>query len=338
MAPPSSRRSGFSKKAQYSLFTGYLLAGAGAVLGLALLALSLWQPSAFAPLRGVASDIVAPVGSGGAAARTGSQGFFASIGGYFNAGQQNAMLREEMEIARIRLAEADAVKAENRRLKGLLGLKDTVVQPVAVGQLVGSTATSARRHAYLSAGSSSGVTPGMPVISERGVIGRVLETGRNSARVLLLTDSESVLPVRRAKDDVIAFAEGRGDGLLRIRLVNLGINPLKVGDVMVTSGAGGYYRPGVAVAVISQITPDGGIARLVAEPSATNYVAVEPIYQLAAVAALEGGPLDARAAGVTPAPSGANGNRAPTPAPRSSAPASSPTPALAPASDSAADE
>ena len=286
MAPPSSRRSGFSKKAQFSLFTGYLLAGAGAVLGLALLALSLWQPAAFAPLRGVASDVVAPVGTGGAVTRSGSQGFFATISGYFNAGQQNAELRRENELARIRLAEAEAIKAENQRLKGLLALRDGEARPVAMARLVGSTATSVRRHAYISAGSSSGVAPGMPVVSERGVIGRVLETGRNSARVLLLTDSESVLPVRRAADNLIAFAEGRGDGLLRIRLVNLGVNPLKVGDLMVTSGAGGYYRPGVAVAVIAKIIPDGGIAQLVAEPGATNYVAVEPIAQAAAVEAL----------------------------------------------------
>lgn len=286
MAPPSSRRSGFSKKAQFSVFTGYLLAGAGAALGLLLLALSLWQPTAFAPLRGVASDTVTPAATGTAVVRSESQGLFASISGYFNAGRQNAALREEMEIARIRLAEAEAVKAENRRLKGLLGLRDDDAEPVAVARLVGSTATSPRRHAYLNAGDNQGVRPGMPVISERGVIGRVLETGRNSARVLLLTDSESVLPVRRAKDNVIAFAEGRGDGMLRIRLVNLGVNPLKVGDMLVTSGAGGYYRPGVAVAVIAKTTPDGGIARLVAEPSATNFVAIEPVHQPAAVAAL----------------------------------------------------
>lgn len=302
MAPPSSRRSGFSKKAQYSLFTGYLLAGAVAVLGLGLLLLSLWQPAAFAPLRGVASDVVAPAGTAGAVTRNQSQGLLENIAGYFNAGSQNAALREEMEIARIRLAEADAIKAENGRLKRLLGLEDTAVKPVAVARLIGSTATSARRHAYLGAGSNDGVGSGMPVISERGVIGRVLETGRNSARVLLLTDTESVLPVRRAKDDIVAFAEGRGDGLLRIRLVNLGINPLKIGDLLVTSGAGGYYRPGVAVAVISKITADGGIARLVAEPSATNFVAVEPVHQPAAVAALRSdGPL---AEGSPPSPSG----------------------------------
>ena len=62
-----------------------------------------------------------------------------------------------------------------------------------------------------------------------------------SSRVLLLTDSESVVPVRRAKDDVVAFAEGRADGSLRLRLINLGVNPIKVGDVFVTSGSGGLY-------------------------------------------------------------------------------------------------
>ena len=294
MAPPSSRRSGFSKKAQYSLFTGYLLAGAGAVLGLALLALSLWQPAAFAPLRGVASDVVAPAGEGGAAARSGSQGFFAEHRRLFQRRQQNA----DAAPRRWRSPASASPRPMRSRpktsvSKALLALRDGEVKPVAMARLVGSTATSARRHAYLSAGTQAGVEPGMPVLSERGVIGRVLETGRNSARVLLLTDSESVLPVRRAKDDVIAFAEGRGDGLLRIRLVNLGVNPLKVGDLMVTSGAGGYYRPGVAVAVITKITPDGGIARLVAEPAATNFVAVEPVYQPAAVAELAEPPAPA---------------------------------------------
>jgi rod shape-determining protein MreC len=65
--------------------------------------------------------------------------------------------------------------------------------------------------------------------------------------------------------------------------------------MMVTSGAGGYYRPGVAVAVIAKITPDGGIARLVAEPSATNFVSVLPVHQPEAVEELEA-PEGARAA------------------------------------------
>ena len=110
MAPPSSRRSGFSKKAQYSVFAGYLLATLGAVLGLGLLALSFWQPQAFAPLRGAAQDAVSPAGEAVAVTRSGSDGIWSTITAYWNAGQQNADLREELEIARIRLAEADAGK------------------------------------------------------------------------------------------------------------------------------------------------------------------------------------------------------------------------------------
>ena len=285
MAPPSSRRSGFSKKAQYSVFTGYLLATLGALVGLGLLALSLWQPQAFAPLRGAAQDVVSPAGQAAAVTRSGSGGVWDTITAYWNAGQQNTELREEVEIARIRLAEAEAVAAENERLRALLALAEGEIMPVATTRLIGSSATSSRRFAYIGAGRVDGVEVGMPVRSARGVVGRVLEVARASSRVLLLTDSESVLPVRRASDNTVAFAEGRGDGFLRIRLINLGLNPLEEGDVLVTSGAGGYYRPGVAVAVLTELTPDGGIARLVADPSATDFVSVEPIYEPVAVGA-----------------------------------------------------
>ncbi|MEO0906189.1 MAG: rod shape-determining protein MreC [Pseudomonadota bacterium] len=285
MAPPTSRRSGFSKRQQYSVFTGYLLASLGALLGLVLLVFSLWQPMAMQPLRGTASNVTAPVGEVTGAVRGESKGLWRRLSGYWRAGSQNAQLREEVEIARIRLAEAQAVEAENRRLKALLGLSSEEVEPIVATRLVGSSSSSARRFAYIGVGSAKGVEIGMPIHSERGVIGRVLETSLASSRILLLTDTESVLPVRRVSDQTVAFAEGRGDGLLRVRLINLGLNPLEIGDVFVTSGAGGYYRPGVAVAVLTQLTPDGGIARLIAEPSATNFVVVEPIYEPKAVEA-----------------------------------------------------
>lgn len=279
MAPTGSRRSGYSRRAQYNLFTGYVIAGVGALIGAALLVLSFFQPHLFGGLRGTAQDGVSPATETAATVRTGSKGFWDTVSGYYRAGSKNAELKREMEIARIRLAEAEAVKQENARLKGLLDLQDDERKPVAVARLVGSSASSSRRFAYLGAGLNDGVTIGMPVRSPRGVVGRILEAGGDSSRVLLLTDSESVLPVRRAKDEVVAFAEGRGDGLLRIRLINLGINPLEPGDVFVTSGAGGYYPPGIAVAILTETTDDGGLARIVSDPAATDYVSVEPIFE-----------------------------------------------------------
>lgn len=283
MAPP---RSGSNKKAQLGVFTGYVVAGLGALLGAALLVISLLRPDAFNGLRTVASDAAAPIGQAGAVGRVQSRNVFDAIAGYYRAGSRNAALEQEMKIARVRLAEAEALRQENLRLKAVLGLRAGDPKPIAIGRLIGSTSSSARRIGYLSAGRNDGVRPGMPVTSPMGLVGRILEAGASSSRVLLLTDSESMVPVRRATDNVVAFAEGRSDGSLRLRLINLGINPVKKGDVFVTSGAGGLFRPGIAVAMATEITRDGAIAQLLSNPAATDVVTVEPAWQPKAVAAL----------------------------------------------------
>ncbi len=290
MASSSSRRSGHSRRAQFSLFTGYVAAILGAVLGLALLGLSFWQPQWAGFMRGAASDATEPAGQTTAVTRSRGQGFIDSIQGYLRAGSQNSKLQEEIEVARIKLAESEAISQENARLRALLELEQIDDKPVVVTRLISSSATSARRYAYIGAGRSDGLEVGMPVRSSRGVVGRVLEVGSSTARILLLTDSESILPVRRAKDEVIGLAQGRGDGLLNIRLVNLGINPLEVGDMLVTSGTGGYYRPGVSVGIVSEITDEGALARLVADPASADYVAVGKIWVPEAVIAADSDP------------------------------------------------
>jgi len=283
MAPPNVRGSSANRKAQMSVFTGYLVATAGAAIGAALLIISLWQPQALAGLRSMASDAAGSVGEAGASARTGGKSFFEAIAGYYRAGSKNAVLEQEMQVARVKVAEAEALKQENLRLKAALGLREADSKPVALARLIGSTSSSTRRFAYISVGTSDGVQSEMPVVSPMGLVGRVLEAGAHSARVMLLTDSESMVPVRRAKDDVVAFAEGRADGSLRLRLINLGINPIKKGDVFVTSGAGGLFRPNVAVAVADVITKDGAIARVLSNPAATDYVSIEPVWKPEAV-------------------------------------------------------
>jgi len=349
MAPPAGQRSGANKRAQLGLFTSYVIAGAGAALGALLLILSLWRPDMMVGLRGMVGDLVSPVGRAGAAGRVESRGFFEAIAGYYEAGSKNAELQREMEIARVQLAETRALEQENARLKAVLGMARGEVRPVAIARLIGSTSSSTRRIAFLGAGRNDGVRAGMPVTSPMGLVGRVLETGATSSRVLLLTDSESIIPVRRATDNVVAFAEGRADGSLRLRLINLGINPLKRGDVFVTSGAGGMFRPGIAVAMVTRLTDDGAIGQLLGNPAATDVVIVEPIWHRAAAAALaqfeaspQAGPETGEQADTAQQRpvNGASAERAaasPAPSPPSSSPPSArPSPSPTPASQAAA--
>lgn len=285
MVTASSRHPGYSRRAQYSTFASYVIAAAGALLGAVLLLFTTRHADAMSGPRGVAGDVTAPLGKAGAVGRGAGQSTLNAIAGYFVSGRETARLKREVELTRVKLAEAAALAEENKRLKDLLALRDSDATPVVVARLIGSTAASTRRFATLSAGSSQGVRVGMPVRSPLGLVGRVLEAGRGSARILLITDSESVVPVRRASDGVAAFATGRGDGTLQLRLVNLGVNPLKPGDAFVTSGSGGLYRPGTAIAVVVKLTPDGAIARPLSDPGSTEFVTVEPEWIEPAVAA-----------------------------------------------------
>lgn len=275
MAPPANRRSGFSRRAQYTTFFHYTAGVLGAVVGLGLLVVSMVNPGAFAFLRSAAADVTESPAQATAGSRQVGKNFFAEVSGFLQRGSEHARLERELAEAKVRLVEAQAMKAENLRLKQLMNMKEDDAQPIAYGRLVASSGTSTRRYATLGAGADKGVAPGMPVRSQLGLVGRVLEVGMSSSRVLLITDTESVVPVRRARDGVPAFAQGTGDGTIRIRLVNLGLNPLRPGDVMVTSGSGGLYRPGTAMAVVTELLRDGAVARVLSNPSDTDYVSVE---------------------------------------------------------------
>jgi rod shape-determining protein MreC len=278
MAPPANRRSGYSRRAHNNIFFAYVAAGIGLVVGGGLLIGSLGGAERLGGLRGLAQDVTQPAAQIAAQGRAGAGGLFANLAAYATWGPENARLKQEVVLGRVKAVEAAALTQENQRLKALLKLADDTPKPIAYGWLVASSSGSTRRFATISVGASSGVIPGMPVRAPEGLIGRVLDVGHHSARILMITDSESVVPVRRASDGIPAFATGKGDGTLQLRLLTLGINPLKVGDAFVTSGSGGLYWPGTPIAVVASLTRDGAIARVLGDPAASEMVAVQPAW------------------------------------------------------------
>ena len=288
MAPPRHRRPGFSRRAQYSLFVTYVLAIAGAVVAGVLLLISIADPTGFAALRAGAAELTAPVARGFHAIRRSIAGVGENTSAYLDAASQNAALKRQVAANRNKLIEADALRAENAQLKMLLNLqKEAGDQLVAIGNLVSSTASSSRRIAILSVGSSDGVAIGYPVRAAHGLVGRVIETSPNTAKVLLLSDAENVIPVIRVPDGLPALANGLGDGTIMIRPVDLGVNNFKRGQIVVTSGSGGLYPPNIPFASIVRKTSDGALARPIASPASSEHVMVLKPYQEAAKQVLD---------------------------------------------------
>lgn len=274
MAPPPHRRPGFSRKAQYSLFVTYVVAIAGTVLAALLLAISAVDPAGFTALRTVGAEVTAPIARVFANVRHSVQGVTRNVAAYVNAASKNAALEREVKANTAKLIEARALRVENARLRGLLKLTDENTQQVAVGRLISSTASSTRRVATLSIGRDMGVERAQPVRGPAGLIGRVIETGPTTARVLLVTDTENLVPVMRVSDGLPAFSAGLGNGMVLIKPLNLGESPFKIGDVIVTSGNGGLYRPNIPFARVIRKTSDGAFAIPFADPANTPYALV----------------------------------------------------------------
>jgi rod shape-determining protein MreC len=285
MAPPPHRRPGFSRKAQYGLFATYVIAIAGTAVAALLLVISIADPTGFAALRAVGAEITAPVARLFNSIRRTSNDVGGSMSAYFDAASKNAALTKEVKASRPKLIEARALRVENARLRGLLKLQEESVERIVVGRLISSTASSTRRVATLSVGSNYGVERAQPVRGPSGLIGRVIETGPTTARILLVTDAENLVPVMRASDGLPAFSAGLGNGLVLIKPLNLGESPFKIGDIIVTSGNGGLYQPNIPFARVVRKTSDGALARPLADPANTPYAIVMKAYQAEARAA-----------------------------------------------------
>src|ERR1044072_7168039 len=178
MAPPGKRRPGFSRRAQYGVFIGYVIAVAGCLVAVLLLAIAIIDPKGFQALRTAAADVTAPIRNAGRWV----VGFFSGLGegisAYWRAGSQNSELRRQLAEAERELNSRRTLEYENQRLLALLGLARQTADEVTTARIPSSPFQSPRRLATLAAGSGSGVTPGMPVRNADGLIGRVLESGR----------------------------------------------------------------------------------------------------------------------------------------------------------------
>ena len=279
MAPPPHRRPGFSRKAQYGLFATYVVAIAGTVVAALLLSISVIDPAGFSALRTVGAEITAPVARVFSKLRLSTQSAAGNVSAYMDAASKNAALEKAAKANRSKLIEARALRVENARLRGLLKLTEEGETQVAVGRLISSTSSSTRRVATLSIGRNFGVERAQPVRGPSGLIGRIIEAGPTTARILLVTDAENLVPVMRVSDGLPAFSAGLGDGTVLIKPLNLGESPFKVGDVIVTSGNGGLYRPNIPFARVIRKTSDGAVAIPFADPGNTPYAIVTQPYQ-----------------------------------------------------------
>jgi rod shape-determining protein MreC len=170
--------------------------------------------------------------------------------------QENTRLREQNRRLLEWQTVARQLALENAGLRQVLHLDAEPEPPTATaGRVVADTGGPFVHTVIVDAGARRGVTKGMAAVNERGLVGRVTDVGERSARILLLTDFNSRIPVmvEPSRDRAILA----GDNTRAPGLIFLPLNPrLAIGDRVVTSGHGGMLPAGLPIGVVSAIDDD----------------------------------------------------------------------------------
>ena len=231
------------------------------------------QPNSAGAARSQFDESMSPVSSLFAAPLRWTSDLGAYLRDYFNAVDENRRLKAEVaELERYREV-AFALKNINLRYEALLKLRTEPEAPMVTARVV-ADARGPFSHARLAdVGAAQGVMVGNPVLSEHGVVGRVVGVAKNASRVLLLTDVDSRLPVLINATNARAIMAGDGGDAPKLQYLR-GHDAIHKGDIILTSGDGGLYPRGLPVGVAEQDLFGQWRVKLYSDRSAIDYVRI----------------------------------------------------------------
>ncbi|MGH6719050.1 MAG: rod shape-determining protein MreC, partial [Alphaproteobacteria bacterium] len=169
----------------------------------------------------------------------------------------NARLRDENASLLQWRDTARRLAGENEDLRAFARVVPDARSSFVTARVVATSGGTFVHTLLIGAGAEQGVETGQAVIAPEGLVGRIVEVGNHTARVLLLTDLNSRVPVRleSSRDRAILA----GDNSRRLRLQFLPEQAVvAVDDRVVTSGEGGLIPPGLPAGVVTDWT--GGVA------------------------------------------------------------------------------
>jgi rod shape-determining protein MreC len=187
--------------------------------------------------------------------------------------EENARLREENARLLQWQAAARRLEAENDGLRGLLNFIPEPQVSFIAARVIGDTGGAFVHSVLVNAGTREGVAKGQAVVSGEGLVGRVAAAGFRSARILLLTDLNSRVPVAVGNGRIRAILAG--DNSSRPRLIHLPPGAeVSPGDRVFTSAHAGAFPPGLPVGVVSAVGEAGIKAHLFVDRDRLEFVRV----------------------------------------------------------------
>jgi len=226
-----------------------------ACAAITLMIISQAEPRLVETLRVGVADAVAPVFSFFSRPATTIADGVDELGGMLVVHERNERLESDNATLRKWQAVAEQLGYENEMFRRLLKVVPDQRTQFVTARVIADSGGPFIHMVMVNAGQSHGVRRGQAVVNHDGLVGRVLEAGEHTARILLLTDLNSRIPVvlEESRDRTIL----RGDNSPHPYLAFLATGAqVKPGDRIVTSGEGGMFPPALDVGIVSAVDKD----------------------------------------------------------------------------------
>jgi rod shape-determining protein MreC len=201
-------------------------------------------------------EVMAPVQGALGGLFKGASGFVGNYLDLLQVRRENQTLKNELVKLTAERDKIAELEIENRHLSRLLDLRDALKLKAVGANVIGSDASGLSRTVILGQGSDSGIKPGMAVLSSQGVVGKIIESSRHAARVLLIDDHNSALDAFDQRTRARGIVAGVVDDGLVMKYVDRSQN-VKRGDTVVTSGLDGIFPRGLLVGTVSNVNASG---------------------------------------------------------------------------------
>ncbi|MDP2260713.1 MAG: rod shape-determining protein MreC [Caulobacter sp.] len=286
-----------------------------------------FQTEAYGAARQAVDTVAAPVG--GVVAKPGewTGDIMGWLGSYVFTASENRRLKRELVLLQQQADEAVRLKDENERLRAVLGIRTDPPIDMVTARVVTDSRGPLANYRLANAGVEAGVMVGFPVLSERGLVGRVVGVARGASKVLLLTDAASRTPVMIDRTNARAILTGDGGPNPRLEYLR-GRETIRVGDRVLTSGDGGVLPRGLPVGRVVKGLDGRWRVALDSDSGAIDWVRIMKFRDYAQLA-------DRKALEQTQLPPVITENpderiiRTPPPAPKAAPPAARPVPPAA---------
>ncbi len=185
---------------------------------------------------------------------------------HFSVHEENLHLKNQLEQVTHWRNVANQLAAENDHLRKFLNVSTLSTYPTITARVITNPYTPSNQTIIIDAGSNQGVAKYQPVIVPNGVVGRIIEVGNNSARVLLTTDPRSRIPVQGESSKFQAIVAGNQANSLKITHHEAHKSDLS-SQRLLTSGKGKVFPEGLMVASMKAVAPEN--QTLIIEPAVT---------------------------------------------------------------------